>query len=118
MQKFDDNIIENLRMFSFKDDEQFYTNGVELVPLYRVVQILEHFKVQELVDKVPYYEKLESKATPKKPLFEDIGNIRHHKCPDCGKTISHEVTGTVKTFSTKHNFCSKCGQAIDWSENE
>jgi len=74
--------------------------------------------LQELVDKVPHYEKLESKATPKKPLFEDIGNIRHHKCPDCGKTISHEVTGTVKTFSTKHNFCSKCGQAIDWSKDE
>jgi len=74
--------------------------------------------LQELVDKVPHYEKLESKATPKKPLFEDIGNIRHHKCPDCGKTISHEVTGAVKTFSTKHNFCSKCGQALDWSNDE
>ena len=97
MQKFDDNIIENLLMFSFKDDEQFYTNGAELVPLYRVVQILEHFKVQELVDK----------ATPKKPEWgrTELG------CGNCDSTrIIEIITGR------KNKFCPDCGVEIDWNE--
>lgn len=119
MQKFDDNIIENLRMFSFKDDEQFYTNGVELVPLYRVVQILEHFKVQELVDKVPYYEKLESKATPKKPKINHYDNdCTKIICPnDCGIQLNG-LSKDNEILSFTHEYCPKCGQAIDWSGDE
>lgn len=108
MQKFDDNIIKNLHMFSFKDDEQVYTNGVELVPLYRVVQILEHFKVQELVDK----------ATPKKPkvvpepydngITDDIRYIDLNYCDTCGSLLQ---TG-------KCCLNNDCRQAIDWSEDE
>ena len=94
MQKFDDNIIENLLMFSFKDDEQFYTNGAELVPLYRVVQILEHFKVQELVDK----------ETPKKPL-PPKDTFFLHQCPNC----------KVDFIGSSIDRC-QCGQKIDWNE--
>lgn len=103
MQKFDDNIIENLLMFSFKDDEQIYTNGVELVPLFRVVQILEHFKVQELVDR----------ATPMKPIQQTFKQaFKPHKfvnlnfCPVCRERV--EVG----------NCCSNndCRQALLWKD--
>lgn len=109
MQKFDDNIIENLRMFSFKDDEQFYTNGVELVPLYRVVQILEHFKVQELVDK----------ATPKKPKINHYDNdCTKIICPnDCGIQLNG-LNKDNQIASFTHEHCPKCGQAIDWSKDD
>lgn len=34
-------ILEFLRFYSFKDDEKIYTNGADLIPLFRVVQALE-----------------------------------------------------------------------------
>lgn len=105
MQKFDDNIIENLRMFSFKDDEQFYTNGVELVPLYRVVQILEHFKVQELVDK----------ETPKKP--KNVSEYSSDEwCPNC-HSFNIETRDEEGSWQ-KWDYCPDCGQALDWSNDE
>lgn len=69
----------------------------------------EFDKLQELVDKVPYYEELEAKATPKKVI--DINDIEFemYKCPCCNhKWISN---GNEK-------YCVNCGQAIDWSEDE
>ena len=105
MQKFDDNIIKNLHMFSFKDDEQVYTNGVELVPLYRVVQILEHFKVQELVDKA-----IPIKPTLYKPIKTFNGSDIEQpfyiiKCGKCEYWLE-----------PSDNFCSNCGTEIDWSD--
>lgn len=107
MQKFDDNIIKNLFMFSFKDDEQIYTNGVELVPLYRVVQILEYFKVQELVDK----------ATPKKPIEK---TYEYESMNEEIIIKTYHVCGCEKYSEVHHidRFCSKCGQALDWSKSE
>ena len=98
MQKFDDNIIKNLLMFSFKDDKQFYTNGVELVPLYRVVQILEHFKVQELVDK---HEKI--KKALNKVISERIN--------ETGKVLEREEISYIQALQ----FVLKL---LDWSEDE
>ena len=98
MQKFDDNIIENLLMFSFKDDKQIYTNGVELVPLYRVVQILEHFKVQELVDK---HEKI--KKTLNKVISACIN--------ETGKVLERDEISYIQALQ----FVLKL---LDWSEDE
>lgn len=58
--------------------------------------------LQELVDKVPYYEELEAKATPKKPIMRD--DNEYLECPNCDYPLS------------KTNYCEHCGQALDWSE--
>lgn len=34
---------EFIESYSFKDKEQVYTNGVELIPVFRVEQMLEHY---------------------------------------------------------------------------
>lgn len=36
-------ILEFLRSYSFKDEELIYTNGSDLIPLFRVVQALEYY---------------------------------------------------------------------------
>ena len=36
-------ILEFLRFYSFKDDEKIYTNGADLIPLFRVIQALEYY---------------------------------------------------------------------------
>lgn len=57
--------------------------------------------VQELIDK----------ATPKKPipLFIPIAYLPY-RCPICGTLVNHK--------KDKFNYCPKCGQAIDRSEEE
>ena len=37
---------EFIESFSFKDSEEVYTNGAELVPVFRVEQGLEHYEKQ------------------------------------------------------------------------
>ena len=34
---------EFIDIFSFKDSEEIYTNGTELIPVFRVEQALEHY---------------------------------------------------------------------------
>lgn len=36
-------ILDYLRFYSFKDDEEIYTTGADLIPLYRVMQALEYY---------------------------------------------------------------------------
>lgn len=57
--------------------------------------------VQELIDK----------ATPKKPipLFIPIAYLPY-RCPICETLVNHK--------KDKFNYCPKCGQAIDRSEEE
>ena len=52
--------------------------------------------LQELVDK----------ATPKKPKeFNNLNNYFTSLCPNCNA-------------DDLDNYCKKCGQAIDWSDDE
>ena len=59
--------------------------------------------LQELVDK----------ATPKTPLIENMSYIC---CPNC---LSDEIEYyDYHHNEVKLNYCNRCGQAIDWSEDE
>ena len=51
---------------------------------------------------------------PKKPTFEHmLGNWEgRFRCPVCGKVILHDCRDTGNTF------CERCGQALNWSDDE
>ena len=36
-------IEEFVEQYSFKDTEEIYTNGAELIPVFRVMQAIEHY---------------------------------------------------------------------------
>ena len=36
-------IEEFIKQYSFKDTEEIYTNGAELIPVFRVMQAIEHY---------------------------------------------------------------------------
>ena len=40
---FSKTIEEFIEQYSFTDKEQVYTNGAELIPVFRVKQMLEHY---------------------------------------------------------------------------
>lgn len=61
------------------------------------------------------------KQIPKKPNYvpdDDTCVYYHWECPECGNYYSYSIR---KTFSVLYNnsvsYCSRCGQAIDWSED-
>lgn len=73
--------------------------------------------LQELVDKVPHYEKLEAKAKPMKPtpLFDNkYSDDRTLCCNACGRPIINVWT----TAEYKPNYCHYCGQALDWNKED
>lgn len=47
------------------------------------------------------------RMTPKKPFEEWCGWLHRFECPSCGATIDR--------YNNK--FCARCGQAIDWEDN-
>ena len=53
------------------------------------------------------------KQVPKKPIIrkaEDyFGNVKHTLCPNCQE---------AEFVFTQPCFCNRCGQAIDWSDDE
>lgn len=59
-----------------------------------------------------------NKVTPTRLIVEEIGNIKHFMCPSCQRVMRHEPVGALKMFGAKNNHCSKCGQALDWSNDE
>jgi rubrerythrin len=77
--------------------------------------------IQELVDKVPNYEKLEAKAKPMKPEMIPykgylIEEATYQGCPSCKNPTYRDWTMFERSRLPK--FCPNCGQALDWSENE
>ena len=71
------------------------------------------------------------KRVPKEPVEEYIfrGAFREHlkkhapdmadstdyKCPVCGRRI--RIGKESSSYGRRDNFCQRCGQAIDWSQN-
>lgn len=95
MMEFPKTPLEFVESYKFKDSDEIYTNGSELIQVFRVKQMLEH-----------YYEPLKEKATPKNPR-----GIKKDRCPICGSynkvfikrrnTVSHDIV-----------YCWHCGNAI------
>ena len=81
--------------------------------------------LQELVDKVPHYEKLEERAKPRKLIQLPITThdeiiipkytykIEKVMCDKCGLT-----SFVVDNHHNQFKFCKQCGQAVDWSDFE
>ena len=86
--KFSENPKEFLEKYSFVDKEEIYTNGVELIPVFRVEQLLEH---------------IESRFVKKRVLMKEWLGYRYtrYTCPNCKKFVKNG-----------ESFCHKCGQAL------
>lgn len=65
------------------------------------------------------FKELVDKATPKKPILNT--NIIHDYrwnpmlCPICNREVGNKHITKGFIVLDKHDHCSKCGQALDWS---
>ena len=100
MMEFPKTPLEFVESYKFKDSNEIYTNGSELIQVFRVKQMLEH-----------YYEPLKEKTTPKKPKYTYFNNkLVNYHCPCCGEAQGLNVN------KRWNRFCPVCGQALDWNE--
>ena len=101
--------IETMKCTKCAEEHEQLARWLEELKLYK--QIGNPEEIREAMDK--------QKA--KKPIYkhyEDIGEPPYIKiaCPNgCGIQL-HPVTD--KHLAHEHDYCPKCGQAIDWSEDE
>lgn len=68
--------------------------------------------VQECISTVEnqhIVQNIYDRFTSKKPLEKSFGVM---VCPDCEKTVGRRVAPDI--YEEKHDFCSHCGQAINW----
>lgn len=89
MQTFPDTVDEFMEHYKIVDTEQVYTNGVELVPIFRMKQWFEHSE-----RKKGKWAEVKFRTIP----YNRISKAK--KCSVCGKNKDKYVTW---------NFCPNCG---------
>lgn len=67
--------------------------------------------IQDFKEKTDMYDMITEaleKQTPKKPIYTNEGSVT--RCPNC-EAIHFKVLPSLE-----FDYCARCGQAIDWSE--
>lgn len=87
------------------DDFSFVYKG-ESIPKEALIECREviHKALEKQISKKPKIVKIESEY-----------DTRDYFCPICNKCFIHFVDGEFYA-GNKDFYCSKCGQALDWSE--
>ena len=87
---------EFMEKYKIVDSEQVYTNGAELVPIFRMKQWFEHIGAEprEIGHWLPY----------------EFGDYHWHKCSVCGKADKYiETIGNGGDLQAIRHFCPMCG---------
>lgn len=120
---FPNTVEEFMEQYKIIDTEQVYTNGAELVPIFRMKQWFEHLPTAEprvvsmklemdkdWVKKAMEEAELTLVAEPKKgkwiyepELYPMGGAYGHYECDQCGEWIRGSMT----------NYCPNCGARME-----
>ena len=74
-----------------------------------------------LAKDITLMNELVEKEIPKKPNIDYVIDDTYCFCPVCGNIIIEKrMLNTVSSdlFKKSNSFCSQCGQAIDWRDEE
>lgn len=89
-----------LGQYSFADDKEIYTNGSELIPVFRVVQLIQHL-LQERPKQVRGYWKKDSQ-------FSGVS------CSKCGfPAVEQYVCDSFPHEQYLSDYCPWCGAKMD-----
>ena len=85
----------------------------------------KHLDSKQDLEKVGVLQELVDKATPLKPQKEYVQYVvdgTYYSCPCCGYLIDKfcimQDNNYKKIVITTSSYCSNCGQAIDWSDED
>ena len=101
MMTFPHTVDEFMEQYNITDTEHIYTNGTDLVPIFRMKQWFEHAAdVREV----------------KRGKWVDMGDFE--QCSECKGTHLKEFQSYYgKTIWVKTNYCPNCGARMDGDEN-
>lgn len=88
-----------IKYFSFKDSKEIYTNGSELIPVFRVKQMLEYY----FTEHIPLLVKNKERFDKWDVDGWYLGRSYKGLCPRCGEKVYEE-----------NNACPECGQLLKW----
>lgn len=85
----------------------------------------KHLDSKQDLEKVGVLQELVDKATPLKPQKEYVQYVvdgTYYSCPCCGYLIDKfcimQDNNYKKIVIKTSSYCSKCGQTIDWSDED
>ena len=94
---FPDTIEEFIEEYSFKDGDEVYTNGSQLIQVYRIEQALEYYNLSQTIhakwDMVRYSDESGGKTikcTNCHYVLETLYPENYHHCPYCGAIMDKE----------------------------
>lgn len=115
---------EFIEQNKFKDSEEVYTNGADLVPVFRVKQMIEHYIPADVAPVV---------HGAWEEHYEEDGFV-HHRCSKCRKNAFYEYK-TIPLYEEDNDgeivdcgvmkldiieqltsFCPHCGAKMDEEE--
>lgn len=79
--------------------------------LDELVKTSGEFFTEKEIEAIKTLQELIDKATPKKPIKDEVQDIRYvtkYICPNCGGKFTGKIS----------DYCYHCGQALDWSKEE
>ena len=99
---FPDTVEEFMDSYKIVDTEQVYTNGMEMVPIYRMRQWFQHEPERKKGKWNTYYH----------------GDIDFsYSCNQCGYSAPYQMIGG-KVFQKKGNFCHNCGADMSGDDHD
>lgn len=92
---------EFLKDYSFKDTDEVYTNGAELISVFRVEQLIEHLLLKQESVK-PYL---------------DFDGLDVWRCGACGTSLFHHVDDESEEDMKNYvRYCKHCGRPVRWND--
>lgn len=101
---FPETVEEFIEQYKFKDNKEIYTNGVDLIPVFRIKQWMYHHMTPTAdVEEVRHGKWIESE--------DDYYGLYIIKCSLCREVWCFEVKDDVKLMN--YNYCPNCGARMD-----
>ena len=88
------------------------------------LEIVKHYYVSNEAPKsIALLQELVDRATPKKVIIELVNGLNGGKCVEVSCNHCKKVFALLSTYDNMpkdkmRNFCSYCGQSLEWEQGE
>lgn len=108
---FADTVEEYMEQYKIVDTERVYTNGAELVPIFRMKQWFEHLPSADVQPvRHGHWEYNDSEQ------FEEL-YVDTMRCTNCGECVDGEIHIREYAIELEYKYCPNCGARMDEGGN-